>query len=93
VRFPRQFTLMLPEEHYQALLAKGDPSTIIRKALEVYLDRGTAHARDDCALTVAQACDLDAQDRIVRAAERLQRPIWQVLTSVLHVWLTREVTD
>lgn len=89
-RFPRQFTLMLPEEHYQALLSKGDPARHIRRAIETYLDAGSAHSTDDCAHTVAKACDLDTQDKIVRTAERLELPIWQVVTALLLIGSKRE---
>jgi hypothetical protein len=87
---PRRISVRLPEELYQVLLAKGDPSRIIRQALETFLDGGKAHSRDDCAMALAQAADLDTQDKIVRASERLQLPIWQVVTSLLHVGLRKE---
>jgi hypothetical protein len=88
--FPRKVSVMLPEELYQQAIAKGDLPTIIRKTLEVYLDRGQAHSRDDCALLVAAAADLGTQDRVVRLAERLERPLVEVLAALVLTGAKRE---
>lgn len=80
---PRRMTVRLPEDLYQALITKGDPSRLVRQAVEAYLATGTHHTTDDCARMVAQACEFDTQDRLVRTAERLHLPLIEVLASLI----------
>jgi hypothetical protein len=82
---PRKVSVMLPEALYQQAIATGDLSTIIRRALETFLDRGQAHTADDCAMTLARVCDPLTQDRLVRRAERLELPLSKVLAALLLV--------
>jgi hypothetical protein len=78
-------TVRLPEELYQALIAKGDPSRLVRQAVEVYLDTGTHHSTNDCALNVAEVCNPDTISRLIKTAERLQLPLAKVVASLLLV--------
>ena len=78
-------TVRVSDDLYQRLSAQGDVSRVIRTAIEGYLDTKSAHTRDDCALTLAKACDPDTQDRLVQTAERLNLPLWGVLSSLLLV--------
>lgn len=87
---PRKVSVMLPEELYQQAIARGDLSTIVRNALRVYLDSGQAHSRDDCAMTIARACDPGTQDRLVRSAERLELPLVEVVAALLLVGSKKE---
>jgi hypothetical protein len=87
---PRRLTVRLPEELYQALIATGDASRIIRQALEAYLDSGSHHSRDTCARVVVSACDPETIDRLVRTSERLELPLSRVLASLLLVRLKEE---
>jgi hypothetical protein len=80
---PRRVSTRLPEHVYQQLLAHGEVSLIVRRAIEAYLDTGTHHHTEDCAMTVVRKCAPDAQDRLVRTAERLKLPLWEVLASLL----------
>jgi hypothetical protein len=89
-RFTKQLSTLFDEETYEKLVATGHPSGIIRQAVEAWLSTGTHHGPDDCAMAVVQKCDPDTQGRLLRSALRLERPLWQVLTSLLHVGLKRE---
>jgi hypothetical protein len=89
-RFTRQLTTLFDEETYEKLVATGRPSGIIRQAVEAWLSTGTHHGPDGCAMAVVQKCDPDTQGRLLRSALRLERPLWQVLTSLLHVGLRKE---
>lgn len=80
---PRRVSTRLPERVYQQLTAHGEVSLIVRKAIEAYLDTGTHHSTDDCALRVAQRCEPSTQDTLVRTAERLHLPLVEVLASLL----------
>jgi hypothetical protein len=88
--FPRKVSVMLPEELYQQAIAKGHFPTIVRRALETFLDRGQAHTADDCARVVAGAADLGTQDRVVRLAERFERPLVEVLAALVLTGAKRE---
>jgi hypothetical protein len=88
--FTRQLCTLLDEETYEKLVATGHPSRIVRQAVEAWLSTGTHHSPDDCAMIVVQKCDPDTQGRLLRSALRLELPLWQVLTSLLHVGLKKE---
>jgi hypothetical protein len=87
---PRRITVRLPEALYQELIVKGDPVHLVRKAIETFLDSGSHHSRDDCALVVAEMCDADTIARLIKTAERLKRPLVEVLASLLLVGSRKE---
>ena len=89
-RFTRQLCTLFDEETHEKLVATGHPSRVIRQAVEAWLSTGTHHSPDDCAMAVVQKCDPDTQSRLLRSALRLELPLWQVLTSLLHVGLKKE---
>jgi hypothetical protein len=89
-RFTRQLCTLFDEETYEKLVATGHPSRIVRQAVDAWLSTGTHHSADDCAMVVVQKCDPDTHSRLLRSALRLELPLWQVLTSLIHVGLRKE---
>jgi hypothetical protein len=86
----RQLTTLFDEETYEKLVATGHPSTIIRQATAAWLDSGTHHGADDCAMAVVQRCAPEVQGRLVRSADRLKLPLVEVLAALLLIGSKRE---
>jgi hypothetical protein len=86
--------LRLAPDVLTQIQARGEVQEVIRRAIDAYLDTGSAHRSHDCALTMLRELEPGTQDRVALMAKRLNKPLAEMLASVLLVALqpTREPT-
>jgi predicted DNA-binding protein len=95
-RMDQRITLRVPDELYQRLTAamkaqETDITGIMRQVLLAHLnraqpetkDQSQGHALEDCAREILRECEPGTRQRITAAADRLELPLSDVVTSLL----------